>query len=367
MDGVLTRPHRLFALFLAWWCGELAALVPRRARRLFHRGARILVLEPSREEVVLWLLRGERCREIGRVDLEGEDGAAQAAAIRALTRRVNLNKTEIALRLPAAQALRRTLDLPRSAEPDLRQALFFQIDQQTPFTPQEVYFDYRVTGRQPEAKRLTVEMTVVPRTVVGDALAMAARWGLSPAIVDVAGDDADAPPLLNLLSEEEDATEARGLSPLNAALAVVAAVLAVAAVSIPLDQRRTTAETLLARVAEVKSDASQAIRLRQEVDRLRKESRYLAEEKRKTLSVIKILDELTRIMPDSTWIFDLKISGREIRIGGYSSAASQLVGLIDDSPLFRTPRFRASVTQDPRSGLERFNLSFEVEEKGVDR
>ena len=193
MDGVLTRPHRLFALFLAWWCGELAALVPRRARRLFRRGARILVLEPSREEVVLRLLRGERCRELGRVDLEGEDGAAQAAAIRALTRRVNLNKTEIALRLPAAQALRRTLDLPRSAEPDLRQALFFQIDQQTPFTPQEVYFDYRVTGRQPEAKRLTVEMTVVPRTVVGDALAMAARWGLSPAIVDVAGDDAGAP------------------------------------------------------------------------------------------------------------------------------------------------------------------------------
>ncbi len=367
MDRVLTRPHRLFALFLAWWWGELAALVPRRARPLFHRGARILILEPSREEVVLRLFRGERWREIGRVDLEGGEATAQAAAIRALTRRVNLRKTDVALRLPAEQALRRTLDLPRAAEPDLRQALFFQIDQQTPFTPQEVYFDYRVIGREPEAKRLTVEMTVVPRAVVDDALGMAARWGLSPAIVDVAGDDADAPPVLNLLAEAEDATGARGLSPLNAALAVVAAVLAAWAVYIPLDERRTTAETLLARVAEVKSDANQALRLRQEVERLRKEGRFLTEEKRKTSSVLKILDELTRILPDSTWLFDLKINGGEIRIGGYSSAASQLIGLIDDSPLFQTPRFRASVTQDPRSGLERFNLSFALEEEGVDR
>lgn len=367
MERVLRRPHRLFALFFAWWLGELAALVPPRARRLFRRGGRVLVVEPSRGEVVLRLFRGEQYREIGRVALEGEDQAAPAAAIGDLARRVNLGKTEIALRLPAEQALRRTLDLPAAAEADLRSALFFQIDQQTPFAPQEVYFDYRVVERDREAKRLTVEMTVVPRRVVNDALGMAARWGLSPAIVDVAGDDANAPPFLNLLSEAEDASKARGLSPLNAALAVVAAVLVAAAVYIPLEEKRTAAETLLARVAEAKSESDETIRLGQEVERLRKEGRFLTEEKRKSPSVLRMLDELTRIMPDHTWLFELKVSGGEVSIAGYSSAASQLIGLVDDSPMFQTPRFRASVTQDPRSGLERFSLSFATEEGAVDR
>ena len=39
---------------------------------------------------------------------------------------------------------------------------------------------------------------------------------------------------------------------------------------------------------------------------------------------------------------------------------TDLIGLLDQSELFRTPQFRSPVTQDPRSGSERFHLSVEL-------
>jgi general secretion pathway protein L len=367
MERVLTRPHHLIALFFRWWVGELAALLPRRVRQLFRPEPRILVIHRAGGELILTLFRGQRGREVGRVELEGMGAAAERIAVARLAKRVNLNKTEIAIRLPADQALHRTLELPWAVESELRRALHFQVDRQTPFTPDEAYFDYRITRRDPAAKQLTVEMTVVPRPLVDDAVAAAGRWGLDPAVVDVAGEDPGAPPRLNLLAGEREEAEGASWSPLNAVLALAAAVLLAVAVYLPLERQRTAAETLLAGVAEAKAEADEAIRLRDETGRLRGEGRFLIEEKRKSVSVPRVLDELTRLLPDHTWLFELKVNGQEVTIAGYSSAASALIGLIEDSPLLETPRFRSPVTQDRRSGLERFNLSFLIEGGGADR
>ena len=57
--------------------------------------------------------------------------------------------------------------------------------------------------------------------------------------------------------------------------------------------------------------------------------------------------------------------GREARIAGYAPTASSLIGLIDKSPRLQGPRFRSSVTQDPRTGLERFNMSFRIAPGGA--
>ncbi len=366
MERVLTRPHHFIARFFGWWFAELGALVPRRLRQPLRPGPPILVVEPSREEVTLRLFRGERRREIGRVRLEGEDAEKQRRAFDALMKGVKRAKTEIALRLPAEQALKRTLELPWVPASDLRQALFFQIDRQTPFAPEEVYFDYHVSARDPQAKRLSVEMTVVPRRVVDDAVATAAQWGLRPVIVDVAGEDPAAPPRLNLLCEVE-ALPARSWPRVNVLLAVVAVLLAAALVYVPMERQRTAAETLRAQVTEAQLQASYVLELRQEVERLQKDSRFLYQEKRKSPSAVVILDELTAILPDHTWLFEVRLRGREIHIAGYSSVASTLLGVIAQSPLFEAPSFRSSVTQDPRTGLERFRLSFQVAEQGEQR
>ena len=361
MVSVLTRPHRLFLLFFAWWFGELVGLVPEALRRIFRPGSRYLIVEPSDDEVVVKLLRGKRYREIGRANLHGKDVAAERKALRKAKRHGKPKKSDVVLRLPADRVLRRRLELPWAAEPDLREALYFQIDRQTPFTPDEVYFDFEVVGRDTEAKRLTVEVTVIPRTIVDDAVARAGRWGLEPDIVDVVDQHQDAAPRINLMPGGAAANDAPGFSPVNVLLLIVAAGLLAAAVYVPLDQRRVAADALLARIVVVQAQAQATLLLREEVESLRKEERFLTAARRGALSPVRVLDDLTRILPDDTWLFELKITGRQVRIAGYAPAAAALIGVIDKSPLFRAPRFRSSVTQDPRTGLERFNMSFQID------
>ena len=54
---------------------------------------------------------------------------------------------EVILCLPADKVLTRTLTLPLATEENLREVLAFQMDRQTPFTVEQVYYDYGVVAR----------------------------------------------------------------------------------------------------------------------------------------------------------------------------------------------------------------------------
>ncbi len=352
----------LVAKFFRWWFSELAGLVPRRARLGLRRGGRVLMLDMVGGQVVFRAIAGEKSRELGRIDPAEGDNRAVRRAVRRLIRKAGGARWRVALRLPAENGLRKTLVLPTAAESDLRQALRYQIDRQTPFTQDEVYFDYWIGSRDAEAGRLTVELTVVPKTVLDPALRMAAGWGLNPIIVDVAGDDQGSGPRLNLLADLRRAEPGHGWAPVNVAFAVLALILLGVIVFIPLDHQRVQAERAAGLVVAAKAEAGAVVKQREELERLIKEGRFLDDEKGRTVSVLGILDELTRILPDDSWVFEFNVKDGGIRVSGQSVGASRLIALIDASPLFQTPAFRSPVTQDARTGLERFTLSFALEE-----
>ena len=68
---------------------------------------------------------------------------------------------------------------------------------------------------------------------------------------------------------------------------------------------------------------------------------------------------LARLVPDQAHI-QLEPARRHGTAARYAATASELIGLLDESQLFKTPQFRSPVTQDPRSGSERFHLSVEL-------
>ena len=361
------RLIQLVNSFLGWWLGELSALVPQRLRLFFSPSRKVLVLEPSEHRVVLRLFRGRKCRTLGEVQRGDEEPVALRLAIGRLIRKINLRRTQIALRLPTKESLNRTIVLPWMAESEVRSALMFQIDRFTPYSIEDVCFDYRISARDPESKRLTVELTTISRAVVESNLTLAEAWGLRPDIVDVLDDNPEAPPRLNLLSEATAPGASKALRMLNAALATTAVVLLALAIYVPVKEKGVEAKALAAQVGEVKSKAQEVAELRLEVERLQGEAEFLSEEKRRAPSHVQVIDALTRSMPDDTWLKELTIEGRETNIVGYSGGASRLIGEIDASPRFQNPRFLSPVVQDSRLGLERFFVSFEIEQNGSDQ
>jgi Tfp pilus assembly protein PilN len=57
-----------------------------------------------------------------------------------------------------------------------------------------------------------------------------------------------------------------------------------------------------------------------------------------------LLKELTEILPHETWLSEFRYRGGKVEIAGYSSSASTLIVLIENSPLFTEVTFSAPVT-----------------------
>ena len=359
MVGVITDLGSALVRFPSWWLGELAALLPEGLRRAFRDEPKWLVLDVSGPDLIIRRRVGEKNREVGRVEL-GLDRPAQRRAIGRLVRGLNLRAATVVLRLPDTHALRKPVDLPLAAEENLREVLAFEMDRQTPFKPDEVHFDYRIVHRDPERQRLQVELTVMPRSVVDEAVAMAGDWELPPQVVDVAGEHASEIGSFNLLPQGRAAAPAGPRGGINFVLGLTAVLLMAAVIYVLFERQGMVATVMAERVADAKVEAEAVTALGEEIDRLGEDGRFLRERKRSAATVTAALDELTRVLPDRTWLYELRLNNGELGISGYSSAASEVIALIEDSPRFREVKFRSPVTRDTRLGLERFNLSATV-------
>ncbi len=350
--------------FFAWWFGELAGLVPARLSPARRRDRYRLVLALDRGGISALEIVGDREQELGGVE---PAGPGQAAQIVALLRRARRRTSRITLRLAPGMGLRKALDLPLAAEGDLDQLLRFEMDRLTPFRAEDVVFAQRVLERDPERQRMTVELQVAPRAVVEQALSMAAACKLRPIRVELAraeisGFEAGPAtrPVLNLLPAESEAAPA---SRLNRALALVALALVAVALAVPLQQQRLTAADLERQVTAAKAAAQRSVQLRDRLDQLEANVRFLSEQKRRIPMLTHILAELTRVIPDQAYVEQLDLRDGELNLRGLATAPSDLIALLDQSGLFRKPEFRSPVTQDPRLGLERFQLSAKLAEE----
>jgi len=91
---------------------------------------------------------------------------------------------------------------------------------------------------------------------------------------------------------------------------------------------------------------------------------------RGAVSEVQILKELSQILPASVWVWQYKFAGREVEISGFADSASELISLLDKSPLFERVEFLAPVTKERerRIGVdkdrERFKIKMRLEGTG---
>jgi general secretion pathway protein L len=240
----------------------------------------------------------------------------------------------------------------------LRPLLSFELDRHSPIDPELVYFDHIVVGRDRRAKRLNIEMRMVRRATVDQALAHCRANGLTPSALGFIGDGHDfALERTGAVWRWPDMRKSLAAVP-----AILAVSLAVAALFGEMAREERDMQALSAKLAEEKPAAEAVINLRREVERTRNNLAFLPG-KKQTPPVTKVFAEVSRLLPRGSWIFQFELTGREVRLRGYSPTASSLIGIFGESTSFANARFRAPLTQGPRPDLERFDLSFDL--KGI--
>jgi general secretion pathway protein L len=84
------------------------------------------------------------------------------------------------------------------------------------------------------------------------------------------------------------------------------------------------------------------------------------EKRQKTPAVIQVLEELTRVLPDDTWVQTLDIKGKELQIQGETASSVRLIGLFEQSSVFKDSSFRSPLTKGQVSGTERYQLALQI-------
>lgn len=358
---VMPAGHNRFDAFLAWWISELSEMAPRfLKRKSTHSEKKLLVLFSddavsfSWHDTIQWRKLLSTPLESARSEFENH-----------LIPTIDEKHITIA-RLPAKSILHRSLNLPIAAENELRQILTYQLDSLSPYPPDQVYFSHQIKERDHAAKRLSVELYLSPREEVDRVLRKMHSWNLVPDIVDFVGQDELAEPVLNLLpSPLAQIKPRRVLSATNKVLLTTNVLLAAALFAINLMTKADLEQELTTRVETAKLKADATLRLRDKVEKLQAENSLMQEAQLQRLPVLAILEELSAIIPDDTWLERAVYGNNEIALTGISKKASVLVGEIEHSPLFENAAFQASVIQDDRSGGERFQLKADI--SGVEK
>ena len=151
---------------------------------------------------------------------------------------------------------------------------------------------------------------------------------------------------------------------LAAKLTGLALVLLAAGLYLPLKHDREVLTVLDARLAQVRAEAVQADALKTQVEKMLERSRFVVERKRNEPGVTELLDEVTRVLPDHTWVLKFSVRNGRLTLSGYSAKPSSLIGLLEQSEMLSEVRFSSPVTMDQKIGLERFNLTAALTKRG---
>ncbi|MCC2613767.1 PilN domain-containing protein [Neorhizobium sp. Rsf11] len=125
----------------------------------------------------------------------------------------------------------------------------------------------------------------------------------------------------------------------------------------------SAAQQELAAAVEVKR--SEALEIRKLLDRQQKSvSAVEAARKGKVqaVPVVRVWEELTRVLPDDAWLTDVSVDGDTMTIIGFAAqSAASLIATLDASDLFSQPSFISPVVRIPGQAGERFEIRLRIE------
>lgn len=77
-------------------------------------------------------------------------------------------------------------------------------------------------------------------------------------------------------------------------------------------------------------------------------------------TAVEVLEDLSKRLPDSTYLEKLAIEGGRITLIGRSNEASALLGRLEGSRLWRAPALAGALQPDPRTGRDIFTLTADL-------
>lgn len=349
--------------FFSWWGQELYGLLPGGTSNGETAQARTVIgVEPDG----LRLIEAAGGKPAG---LPAPEGTVPVPAMLAYLASLARNKRAagtIGLRLSNSACFVRRLELPAIARRDFGRLLAIDLERSTPFKSKDVLTAHLVDDAPSAKGLLKVRHLIIKRKAVEGLKSEIEALGLKVTRVECLQDNGITVFPVNFLSPEAEAAPQPGSSSIKTkGLALAAAALAASAVYLYVDRHEQALQTLLEQTSKLKAKTLE------QKDALAKSKSAFAEianyQKLRSESVPKVvvLEELTRILPETAYVTDLKIDGTTIDISGLAASAAALVPLLEHSKIFVDATSTASLMFDPREDKERFAIRTRIRSAAV--
>jgi general secretion pathway protein L len=344
--------------YWSWWTQELQGMLPQPLRRYVLARRQRVYLDLNGPILAVSYGNGDSRRSLGTYPLtaSGPRSTATPEAHTLIDR-----AAELVLSLPPEKVLIRSLTLPLAAEENLHEVLGFEMDRNTPFSADQVYYDHVVTARDPKRHTIKLNLVVTPRAVLDELLAQLGEIGFRPQRVTTRGRAGGEILAVNLHPGSAQDDHPKTPYYLNLLLGGLLIALFAGVATLPIVHKKQKLRSMEAELAEAVQQAAAARRLGEDVARLTADANFLLEKKQSTPMALELIAELTRILPNDTWLTHLDITPSEINIRGETASAAALIPLIETSPALADARFRSPVTRMPQGDAERFHISARAE------
>ena len=254
----------------------------------------------------------------------------------------------------------RPLELPRRALDFLDGIVRAQIDRMTPWNANEAIFGWTPpVAATNDRIRLTIAATA--RSTVTHHLAALSRLGASLITVSTwfPGGEPNAAPIVVLTHSSRGGANGYRTRRIIGAIMMAAGLAAVSS---------TAVCTVAAdRLDSARQELSRKIAMRRAALRLGADSsgnaalRQLEQRKQTTPSSVIVLEALSQVLPDNTYVTELRVERDKLQLVGISRDAPLLIQLIERSPHFTHATFFAPTTQTPGDPGERFHIEAHIQ------
>jgi general secretion pathway protein L len=228
-----------------------------------------------------------------------------------------------------------------------------------------VYFDQRVVSRDAADGQITVELAMAPRERVDARVRELGALGVSVQGVALRDDAHRSPDTFDLLpSEQRGERESSRERAVRSSLIGAVALLFIAALAFPVYKKREEVKALLPLVDKAGADARATEAVLRELERQAGDYNFLLTRKYTWYPTAQYVEELSRLLPDTTWLqqLDIRATGKtkEVVITGETASSSKLIELLESSKMLQNASPRGPTTRGSTPGSERFMIGAEL-------
>lgn len=350
--------------FLRWWMRELSFLVPLKLRQFFHAPHGAIIVRPVGKQFELhYEINGQR--EF--LAFLARDNSS-VETVKNLISTERFKNAIFILRLSSQDALGKTLNLPLAAQANISQVVSYELDRYSPFKAEQVYFATRLERIDTEAAQIVVQLMLVPRNLLETLYADCQAVGISLQYADVENYTNDLQQLhsaYNLLPPHLQPKIPNTPRRIIAGLVTLLIILTLSSLALPVWLEYQAVQDLQTKIAKIEKEVKAVKSLQADMDTLREENQALINEKTAAPPVVAVLNELSRLLRDDSWLSYLQYSEGQLQLQGESPTASNLLADLEASEYFAKASFASPVTQDKASGMERFQITAEITKPAI--